>query len=189
MTPFEVEWSQWYGGHSPAGYALREGRVLHWQRFHSLPKSKRYADTDIERAVILDRMNTIAFEVLGGDPCWIVQLAYSPLDPKAEVAGYPLARLDLPHAFVFEGDDDEPCGEGLWTVSAAATRWRHGVFNDTLRGIADDKAVNTLWMSRRDGSVFAPYDGGVDLFLPTAGEATRLRQTYADWLPTNSEGL
>jgi hypothetical protein len=33
-----------------------------WGRFHSLPGSKRYAESEVEYAIVLDRYNTILDE-------------------------------------------------------------------------------------------------------------------------------
>ncbi len=192
MVSFETEWNQRYGEYRPVGFALRIGGARHWVRFHALPESKRYAETEAERAVVLARMNTLAMAVLGNASCWIVQATYR--DPEAETDKVehlwpPAVTLHLPVAFQFEGSDDEACGEGLWIVHALECRWATGRFDQTLEAIADDTAAKTLWMSRSTGAVFAPYDGGADLFLPTAAEVDRLKVSHSDWLSTYPPGL
>jgi len=183
-TAFEVEWNRRYSGIRPAGYALRHGHAEHWVRFHALPQSKRYAEDDIERACVLHRMNTLAMEVLGGEPCWVVELHW-----PGEQGDAGLATLGLPLAYRFDGNDDEPCGEGVWSVHARQTTWGARSFDVILEAIANERAFSTLWFSRATAAVFAPYDGGVDLFLPTAADVDRLKGSYADWLSTHPSGL
>ena len=192
MASFETEWNQRYGEYRPVGFALRAGGAKNWVRFHALPGSKRYAETKAERAVVLARMNTVAMAVLGNASCWIVQTTYRDLEAETdEVENLwpPAATLDLPVAFRFDGSDGEACGEGLWTVHASEGRWETGQFDRILEAIADDTAASTLWMSRSTGAVFAPYDGGVDLFLPMAAEVAHLKGRYAAWLSTHPSGL
>jgi hypothetical protein len=72
---------------------------------------------------------------------------------------------------------------------AAPTVWKKGIFDGTLLRIADEEAGPTLWVSEADGALFAPYDGGVDLFLPVKAKWEELRAKYASWLPMNPAGL
>lgn len=192
MASFETEWDQRYGEYRPAGFAMRTGGAKHWVRFHALPESKRYAETKAERAIVLARMNTLAMAVLGNASCWIVQTTYRDLEAETDEVEHlwpPAVTLELPVAFQFEGNDDEACGEGLWIVHAAEDHWKTGRFDQILEAIADDTAASTLWMSRSTGAVFAPYDGGVDLFLPTQADVDHLKVRYSDWLSTYPSGL
>lgn len=74
VSDFEVAWNGYYPNCPPLGYLMRAAGARHWLRFHSLPESKRYAETDEERNILLFRQNALADEVLGaGDACWLVQ--------------------------------------------------------------------------------------------------------------------
>jgi hypothetical protein len=37
--------------------------------------------------------------------------------------------------------------------------------------------------------LFAPYDGGMDVVLPTTAERDHLRSAHSDWLSTHPAGL
>ena len=68
-------------------------------------------------------------------------------------------------------------------MGGEAVRWGDLRFVPLLRAIAVDAAQSSwLWMSNRTGAVFAPYDGGADLFLPTAADAVQARSRWAEWL-------
>ncbi|WP_457644891.1 DUF3885 domain-containing protein [Rhizobium ruizarguesonis] len=38
-----------------------------------------------------------------------------------------------------------------------------GTLDSILLAIADDKTGPTMWMDRKTGKIFAPYDGGFDV--------------------------
>ena len=97
------------------------------------------------------------------------------------------AQRDYAMSFSFGFcEDDFP--EHAWHVYAAATHWEPGKFSELLLSIADEKAAPTLWLSA-SGVVFAPYDGGIDLFLPTLPAVERLRMAHPTWLSKHPEGL
>lgn len=154
-------------------------------RFHSLPSSKQYADTDEERSVLLSRQNLLALEVLGDRPCWLVQGHWVAEAQEWDMVDEPdwflaTRKWKLDFAFEFledDGDEGRP-----WRIYAAQVHWSPGRFDDLLLSIADERAGPTLWMGT-DGAIFAPYDGGVDLFLPDAETVQRLAARHPDWLP------
>ena len=190
---FESEWTGFYGSNPPISWKLREVDGLRWQRFHSLPGSKRYAESDAEAAVILARHNTLAEAVLGeGAECWLVQVIYAsanPLDDHSRYSTLPsLTRTGLEVEPVYADAELEDADAG-WRVFAAPVAWRGGAFDALLASIANDAEPPTLWMARATGAAFAPYDGGVDLFLPTEEQKMLLRRRFAEWLSVHPAGL
>lgn len=191
MSSFEQAWTSFHPGKHPVGHMLRTDGTPNWIRFHSLPGSKRYVETDEERATLLSRQNALALEVLGRTPCWLVQVHWtvSPgeIDLAAQYDPFRATReQQLEFLFTFivnDGEDDHP-----WRVHGAQTDWEAGRFDDLLISIADDEAAPMLWMGS-DGAIFAPYDGGVDLFLPEASAVDRLAARYSDWLSAHPLGL
>lgn len=181
-SSFEAVWKARYPGAPPIGYTMREARTPHWLRFHSLPQSKRYAETAREREIILARQNHLAGEVLGVDqPCWLVQAG-----DDTDVRTRSEHGLRFIWSFIPDDADEDNLAELIY---AAPTVWRDGAFDSLLLEIADDSQWPTLWMSLVTGAVFAPYDGGVDLFLASEQQVLDLKHAYADWLPGNSRGL
>jgi hypothetical protein len=191
MNPFQQLWSRFHDGHWPVGYRLRESGAANWVRFHSLPNSKRYADSDDERRILLERQNRLAAEVLKSDSCWLVQAHWVTPAGMIDVADAndPFAatrQFGLEPVFEFVEDDDD---EVVWRVHGAPVRWTEGAFDALLASIAEGEAGPTLWMSEATGSIFAPYDGGIDLFLADAGQVASLKMTHRDWLSSHREGL
>lgn len=192
MSRFQDSWSQFHGDHWPIGYKLRQDGAANWVRFHSLPQSKRYADSVDNWRTLLHRQNALAATVLGHGPCWLVQTHWVSAPGTTDIADVhdPFAAtraFDLRFAFeLVEAVDDELY---RWRVHAGPTRWSNGRFDNLLKKIADDEAGPTLWMAQADGSIFAPYDGGVDLFLSQPSQAAKLKTAHKDWLSVHPEGL
>ncbi len=193
MEGFQAVWNGYYPGCRPVGYKMRSDGAKHWLRFHSLPGSKRYADNDQERGILLARQNQLAGEVLGIDAaCWLVQTCWGQPDLADVHDPFRACRefnLALAWRFVEIDDEEEDDAQYVWNVHGGPTYWRAGAFDELLLAIANETAAPTLWFSPLTGSVFAPYDGGVDLFLPSLSLVDRLVAVHPDWLSPHPQGL
>lgn len=173
---FRRDWAQYHSTCLPLGWMLR-GRVgLPWVRFHALPDSKRYADDQAERNIVLSRAHALGDWLLGVDRCcWMIE---------AET-GNPTAPSEVAQSGAETADPDDP----VWSFYARRERWRMGTYDAKLLSIADDEPRRAIWMSCDNGVVFAPYDGGFDLF-PTSWEAvSQLKAKWPDWLSDHPAGL
>ena len=196
MTEFQRLWSRHYPDIEPVGYELRRAGARNWVRFHSLPQSKRYAETEAEWSVLLARQNELAASVLGETrECWLVQSLYQLPPGEAEMSvgdakssSGAIADYGLEPAYVATREAGTEFEE-RWESFAGLVRWTSGQFDGLLRDIADDQVAPTLWVSTETGAVFAPYDGGVDLFLPDESQVRELAARHADWLSTHPLGL
>lgn len=185
---FSAFWRHRFADIPPIGFVLRQHLEVRWVRFHSLPGSKRYADNDPERRTILARANTLAGEIFASsEQCWLVanlaQVKGSTWHPQpvgVEWRLEPAFRSEKPYVL------DE---EYEWCTYAGRCVWHHGRFDGLIARIADDGVRAVIWVSQTSGAVFAPYDGGVDIIMPTAEAAGELRREHPAWLPDNSEGL
>lgn len=173
---FRRDWAQFHPSCLPLGWMLRNRAGSPWVRFHALPGSKRYADDEAERDIILSRAHALGDGLLGVDQCcWVIE---------AET-GDPSAPSEVALSGAETDDPDEP----VWSFYARRERWRAGTHDAKLLSIADDKPRRAIWMRCDDGAVFAPYDGGFDLF-PTSWEAvSHLKFGWPDWLSDHPAGL
>ena len=172
---FWTEWARFYAGLWPAGWMLRTSGQLPWTRFHALPESKRYADTPDEYQIVLERAYELADQVLQeGAPCWLVTATYEDGE---------IGALDSDSFFADEDGD-----EG-WLFSATEVTWERGSVDAILAEIAQDRAGPTLWFSRETGKIFAPYDGGFDIFLRSPEEVEEMKTKYGEWRSSHPEGL
>jgi hypothetical protein len=188
MADFNEAWQRHRSGLRPIGNLLHHDRAEHWIRFHSLPLSKRFADTQSEQQILLARQNVLAAEVLGEAPCWLVQSQWvtppTTIDVADSLDKFRVSReYGLHHAFQFMAE------ETLWNVHAGLTHWADRQFDTLLLEIADEQVAPTLWMSSANGAIFAPYDGGVDLFLSDQSMVGSLKEAHPDWLPRSPTWL
>jgi hypothetical protein len=196
VTEFERHWVRRYPDVEPVGYEMLNAGARCWIRFHSLPGSKRYPETDTDWRELLARQNQLATAVLGADQaCWLVQSRWSAPEGVTDIAFQrgndpfrAIADYGLEPAIVTLRDPATEF-EQRWEACAATTTWSPGGFDRLLREIADESAAPTLWFSSDTGGVFAPYAGGVDLFLPDEHTAKDLAKRHPDWLSDHPLGL
>jgi hypothetical protein len=181
ILAFNREWLAFRADRRPVGWMLRQDTSVPWVRFHSLPDSKRYPENDLEEGLVLRRAWALGDAILGrGTDCWQVECR-----PK---------ELDLPYwnvpvtgvaSSTFAVEEDG----GLWSSYVLPITWRPDALDATLLAIANEQTGPTLWINRGTGEIFAPYDGGFDLFPSSADEVARLKAEYKEWLSSHAEGL
>ena len=188
---FTEFWNDRFKGIAPAGYELRSHLPERWVRYHSLPDSKRYADDAHDYEILLKRANTVATDCLGdGQDCWLAASWYASAHRrekkrwKRDVQG----PFDLQPAFKWKHDPADP-EEPQCTVFAGSCAWRPGAYDNLIRQIADGAHSHVLWVSPATGTIFAPYDGGADLILPSSDAVDEFKGKYASWLSDHAEGL
>ncbi len=193
-SPFFDRWVRWFPNTPPLGYRLRQAYPQLWFRIHSLPESKRYAASEAEYRELLIRHNTIASDVLGvGSPC--AMLITTTCDPRwtsglSERAGLEPDAVSLlwktpPDEVDPDNREFEPEG---WCVFGAQVQWAPGRFDPLIRSVAEDQ-IQALFVSLESGRVYAPYDGGADLFLRSSSERDHMRTRHKQWLSSHPEGL
>lgn len=183
VESFQAVWSRFHGALPPMGHVLRRAAQTPWVRLHALPGSRRYARDAAERQEILRRANILGTEVLApGADCFLVQSHIEGGHPPFVSSCRVFARAT--HRFLDPDDDDM-----TWIAEVAVLCWQEGCLDDLLMARADDETGPTLLMNCGNGAVFAPYDGGFDLFSPSRAEIDHLAQRHAEWLPTHPSGL
>lgn len=172
---FEQEWRSRFSDTPPLGWKLRAMGSLPWLRFHALPGSKRYPEDQAERRVVLGRAYELGDRVLGiGSACWHVEAVFDDLD--AGDSG----------VVEFRGMEDGE--ETAHSFRVSLVTWSTGAFDAELVSIADDER-SALWFRRSDGAVFAPYDGGFDLFPGAFEQVDELKRARPEWLSSHPSGL
>ena len=71
----------------------------------------------------------------------------------------------------------------------ASDKWATRRLDLVLRAVADDVLETPLLVGVEQGSVIAPYDGGMDIFVSTQAWRDTLRERYASWLSPHPHGL
>jgi len=187
------DWDRCFPNCEPIGHHLRDAFQERWVRFHSLPKSKRYPEDDIEYAEVLARHNSILGELAQPDSrVVLVTTGYSrspmPLGREDEVAVFDqdaVAWRTVEMERVEEG-----FGESIyWHFFASMWEWRRGIFDRLVRLIADDFVANVLVVATDCRWVLHPYDGGMDVIAESSEARRLLRDRYAAWLSARSDGM
>jgi hypothetical protein len=189
---FRARWRTFYGDCPPIGFLLQETFPDRWFRIHSLPTSKRYAETAVELATVLSRHNTVATDLLGHDAaCVLVTHPHvNPLASRRPRSGHQLDALGLEPLMVVVEEDPRDADEG-WKIPlvAASITWRPTALDDVLADVAEDIVGPLLVVATDTGRVYAPYDGGADLFAASTEERDEFRSRYAEWLSPHPSGL
>lgn len=179
---FHSDWQTYYAGRVPLAWELREEGLLPWVRFHSLPGSKQWPTNAKEDKTILERADILGNVVLGfGGECWHVECRRADDEDicKGTVSAGFVARFfsyDERKWVLFVSSE-------IWTPSEARAK--------RLLEIAHDETWphSIFWMSKQTGQIFAPYDGGFDLFLQSTQDAAELRAKHESWLSPYPGGL
>ncbi|HVL77317.1 MAG TPA: hypothetical protein VM406_14990 [Noviherbaspirillum sp.] len=67
--------------------------------------------------------------------------------------------------------------------------WREASLNELIVAVADDRTGPILIANPNRGSIYAPYDGGADLFLQLSEVAMSARVMFGPWLSGREDGL
>lgn len=178
-------WQRNWPNADPISHQLRVRYCDRWVRFHSLPESKRYADSPEEYAEIIRRYRTALAELPGGHaPEHLVVIAEE-FGSRDLATGW--SKRHLPDAWPWrrvEDDDPELGFHYLWVRKGLTD----SQLDALLTAVADDQAYvvlaapNLSWL-------FCPYDGGADVILPDVATRDALRDRHPDWLSALPSGL
>jgi hypothetical protein len=182
-------WRTSLGGQCPpTGHLCRSALHDRWLRIHSLPDSKRYAETELERIEILRRNNEVATATLGEmAPCVLFITRFTPGFDETEINSWlptPLSFSSIAELQRPESDEEDEIN-----IFAAEIQWRHGGFNSLLTAVADDLAYHVLFANLSRGTAYHPYDGGADLFLESPASVVAEKKKWSSWLSGRDDGL
>ncbi|TQJ89618.1 hypothetical protein [Streptomyces sp. SLBN-31] len=184
-------WRRRFPKGPPVAHELRAGHSDRWVRFHSLPGSKRYPETEDEYAIVLHRYNTLLDELFEGTDVYVITVAWS-WDPDG--TELPPRRAEVhPEGsrwttLVYE-DDPDPELHSYTHLYADLRPWRPGTVDTILREVADDVLSGVIITDSGLSRLHLPYDGGADVIAAGPEERDRLRDRHREWLPRNPAGL
>ena len=192
MTQFEIIWRDRFGLVPPVGYRLRDSSRGSWIRFHASPKSKRYAEHDEERSVILSRANILASELFEHhQPFWLVssRVDENLTDINFEPKKYVIRSRELPKLFNWSDLTEAPEDRIRWATYSKLFCWSANAFDDVFLKIANDEDYGIIFATPDMSSILAPYDGGFDVISTDTNLVETLRKKYPSWLSEREDGL
>jgi hypothetical protein len=160
-------------------------------RFHTLPDSKRYPETESEYGIVLARHNIVLGELVTSPAVLVVTPDYSD-------APEPLGSCRSPETLAVHPDgvywtsiciDHEPGFENWLHLYVSQMPWSAGCLDRLLRQVADDVIANVLVADTGLRWLHHPYDGGMDVLLSSAAERDALRDRHHEWLSAHPGGL
>ncbi|WP_239152534.1 DUF3885 domain-containing protein [Virgisporangium aurantiacum] len=183
-------WEQRWPGCSKVPYLLR-GLTDRWVRFHTLPGSKRYPETEAEYNIILGRHHTVLTELVTAPAVLVVTPAYSdqPTPPRQGRSAEATAVQPGATYWTSACIDDEPDSTSWIHFYVSETPWVAAGLDPLLRHVADDIIANVLITDVDLQWLYHPYDGGMDVILPTTAERDSLRRRHSEWLSAHPTGL
>jgi hypothetical protein len=177
------EFSRCFGAALPAGFLCRRVLLDRWVRIHSLPRSKRYAETETERVELLHRHNVAATYVLGeGAECIAFITRFGEVTDRS-LSEVSVAGTPAEHVLSVRYDDEDLHFFALRAV------WRENCLDDLLAAVAEDRTGPVLFANTQRRCIYAPYDGGADLFFPSTDTAALARNRLHSWLSDREDGL
>lgn len=192
---FRRFWQQHFSDCPPVSHLFKYNLADRWFRFHSLPKSKRYAEDKAEVTELLLRQNTVLLDVIGtDDECVLVSGNYSS-SPTIEEQCSALSNFEFQEFLKlskqdFDPEELEPDEDSIYlSLFCGKHKLRRGSLDEVLLCVADWKIVNFFVVNRKRERIFAPYDGGVDVILKEAKERDEFKLKYKAWLSLHSKGL
>jgi hypothetical protein len=171
--------SYWHGLYSespPIAPFFKQRFSKRWARIHSLPESKRYANTKAEWDVLLDRQNRVIDSLIEQHALIRIVINYIDIDC------YLFQSFDLENIGVFVDEE----GETVYQSFTFETTWESHTLNPILSLIA--------WGDLRaffiaPDYLIAPYDGGIDVILKDAHSCWAFKRKFKDWLSKREDGL
>jgi hypothetical protein len=186
-------WTQTFGDALPLADTFRDLHAARWVRFHSLPKSKRYPETEAEYAIVLHRHNLVVSELAHEGA--ILQLittnwsAHSePNGPPAEIAELGISTK-LWRSVGMHNPADATEDARFLHLYASSIPWKANCIDSVFRLAADDRIFNLMLLDTGSSWMVHPYDGGIDVILRSKHERDALARKYKSWLSPREDGL
>jgi hypothetical protein len=182
-------WEERWPTCQPDASVLRGVFPDRWVRFHSLPESKRYAETEDEYTTVLGRYNTVLDELFAGEDVYVITPDWNE-QPTPDERPEDHARWH-PDATYWTSIcvDDDPGFEAYWHMYLSRTSWRPGCLDPLLRAVADDETAGVMITDLAMRRIHHPYDGGADILLASTAERDQLHARHNDWLSQHAHGL
>ena len=189
----QAVWRERWAGASAQGWRLRGDLPDLWVRFHTLPGSKRYAESEAERVEIERRHITLLTGLDDSAPSdsWFVSLPTyvwpeSPAGeaPPSEDWTVPLGPPQRWQSYA--PDDYDETVRHLWLYEVAAADGSALV--PLLGAVADDRIRDVVIGPRSWEWLYHPYDGGADVIAHDSIRA-QLMTSHREWLAPGPSGL
>jgi len=190
MRPDPLAWWQsQFGEIAPRGHLLRRAFGVNWVRFHSLPDSKRYAESLDEYAELHSRHFLVASALFSaGEPLYVFRAHIGETKLRGKARHQLAGRQFREDVAVLPTESLGQDGEDRMHVRALVSKWKPDFFEAAIRLLADWQEVGISFVSPSTKNIFCPYDGGMDVFTFSIAPED-LRSRFARWRSARPDGL
>jgi len=191
---FKTFWTLTYPDTIPISYSFKKKYSERWFRIHSLPDSKRYAESENEWGILLERQNQIITDVFGenekillvtGEYNWDESATFN-TDEEAVFKPFDFIHLDNIDLFHFKSEEYDK-GD-FYKPAFAETIWNSNQHDKLLKEIANDN-LKAFFISIDKSVIVAPYDGGIDFVFKNIQTKDFYKKQYTNWLSERVDGL
>ena len=153
-----------------------------------MPESKRYPETVEEFETVRSRGIAVANRLLSS----------SSLDLFVSVYGEDTMKTAIPDSKVLESFHFDQVGsvnvsedEDPYFLVTFKTEISNSsdYFGEIIESVAKEELTNAVIFDSTSGNVFAPYDGGIDIFVADQTEKNAIRAEFDEWLSKGPDGL
>ena len=188
---FNKYWDLNYPKSNPIGYELKGVYSDRWLRIHSLPESKRYAETEDEYQIILNRQNKLISELIEENSKIIIvtgqykkELTIETSNEFSDFGKFEICRtIELHKMYPEQYDIDF-----FYDVYFRPDIWKWNSKNKILKSIANDE-FRAMFISPKGNCVLVPYYGGMDIIVSSENKRDELRVKYCDWISERKDGM
>jgi hypothetical protein len=173
---FQDFWAENYPETKPINYLFKHIYKDNWLRIHSLPESKRYANTKEEWDILLHRQNSIIDDLILQDADIQVVINF------IEVDSFLFSMFNFTNIGGFVDD----AAETVFQSFCFETTWETNGLNPMLIEIADDNL--RAFIIGKD-CLICPYDGGIDLIFKDVQDKYLYKEKYKKWLSKRHDGM
>ncbi|GAA2129605.1 hypothetical protein GCM10009760_01020 [Kitasatospora kazusensis] len=182
-------WRDRYPGCLPLGHLLRHAWSERWVRFHSLPGSKRYPDTEGEYALLLGRQHTVLSDL--DAPSWLLVITCAWDESPSPVGRKPDLEAMVPATYwcAVVADESAAAGDRIYShLYVSVLPNTSDALDPLLRAVADWRTADVILAPATLDWLVHPYDGGIDVIAPSTAERETLKAKHRDWLSLHPSG-
>lgn len=184
-------WNKEYPESLPINHELKWVYPDRWFRIHSLPESKRYAESTDKFKIILNRQNQLIDDLVDEEVevAILFGLYTNDItnDNYKELADFhefqKVRTIDLQKERPEEYEE-----EMFFDIFLKIEKWKKDCRNDILKAIANDE-IRAMFISPSGKCIVAPYDGGVDVIVDSSEKRDRLKSKYKNWLSNREDWM
>ncbi|PKV51550.1 hypothetical protein ATE84_3637 [Aquimarina sp. MAR_2010_214] len=188
---FNKYWDSNYPESNPIGHELKSVYPNRWLRIHSLPESKRYAESEDEYQIILDRQNKLITELVGENTEIIITSGQYEIELTNEISTElsDYGEFEKCRTIELHKIYPEEYKEGFfYDVYFKPDIWTMNSQNKLLKNIADDE-LRAMFICPKENCIVASYDGGMDIIIDSQEKRDRLKAKYSEWISEREDGM